>query len=191
MGVPSGYTSAQVVQAVPTGINSALVYIGQGTLSGSSVTFSSVFSATYDNYLITIDQYAGNASSPTVGLQIGGITSGVYEYGSYRGQPGSGAGNQYVAWNGSTTATSILIGNAYNYSTTTDFATSTINILNPFKSYGTSVFGNTITGGDDAFEFWGRVQDTTSATSFTLLTSSASFSASPSNTVRFYGYANS
>jgi hypothetical protein len=191
MGIPSGYTSAQVVQAVPTGINSALVLIGSGTLSGSSTTFSSVFSATYDNYLVTIDQYGGNAASPTVGLQIGGITSGVYEYGSYRGQPSSSAGNFYNVWNGSTTGTSILIGNAYNYASALDFATSTINILNPFKSFGTSVFGNTITGGDDAFEFWGRVQDTTSATSFTLLTSSASFSATPSNTVRIYGYANS
>ena len=191
MGVPNGYTSAQVVQAVPTGINSALVLIGSGTLSGSSTTFSSVFSATYDNYLVTIDQYGGNAASPTVGLQIGGITSGVYEYGSYRGQPSSSAGNFYNVWNGSTTGTSILIGNAYNYASALDFATSTINILNPFKSFGTSVFGNTITGGDDAFNFWGRVQDTTSATSFTLLTSTASFSASPSNTVRIYGYANS
>jgi hypothetical protein len=191
VGVPNGYTSAQVVQAVPTGINSALVLIDSGTLSGSSTTFSSAFSADYDNYLITIDQYGGNAASPNVGLQIGGITSGVYEYGSYRGQPSSSAGDFYNAWNGSTTGTSILIGNAYNYASALDFATSTINILNPFKSFGTSVFGNTITGGDDAFNFWGRVQDTTSATSFTLLTSTASFSASPSNTVRIYGYANS
>jgi hypothetical protein len=30
------YTSSQVVQAVPTGINSALVYIGGGSLNGSA-----------------------------------------------------------------------------------------------------------------------------------------------------------
>ena len=186
-GVAIYFPSAVTIPAV----SSAFTYIGSGTLSGSSTTFSSVFSATYDNYLVTIDQYAGNAANPTVGLQIGGITSGVYEYGSYRGQPSSSANNFYNVWNGSTTGTSILIGNAYNYATTTYFATTTINILNPFRTFGTSVFGNTITGGNDAFDFWGRVQDTNSATSFTLLTSSASFSATPSNTVRFYGYANS
>jgi hypothetical protein len=186
-GVAIYFPSAVTIPAV----SSAFTFIGSGTLSGSSTTFSSVFSATYDNYLVTIDQYAGNAANPTVGLQIGGITTGVYEYGSYRGQPSSSANNFYNVWNGSTTGTSILIGNAYSYATTTDFATTTINILNPFRTFGTSVFGNTITGGDDAFDFWGRVQDTGSATSFTLLTSSASFSATPSNTVRIYGYANS
>ena len=51
MGIPSGYTSAQVVQAVPTGINSALVYVAGGTMSAvASVTVDTCFTATYDEY---------------------------------------------------------------------------------------------------------------------------------------------
>lgn len=56
MGVPSGYTSAQVVQAVPTGINSALVYITGATFTAAT-SFSlptNTFSATYKNYRIII-----------------------------------------------------------------------------------------------------------------------------------------
>ena len=54
MGIPSGYTSGQVVQAVPTGINSALVFITGATFSAvTSVSLpTSTFSSTYQNYLV-------------------------------------------------------------------------------------------------------------------------------------------
>lgn len=56
MGVPSGYTSAQVVQAVPTGVNSALVFITSGTFTTvSEATVTACFTATYANYLIMIN----------------------------------------------------------------------------------------------------------------------------------------
>ena len=56
MGVPSGYTSAQVVQAVPTGINSALVLITSGTFTTvSEASVTACFTATYANYLIMIN----------------------------------------------------------------------------------------------------------------------------------------
>ena len=55
MGIPSGYTSAQVVQAVPTGINSAFVCVKAETaLSGASTTADGVFTSSYTNYRIII-----------------------------------------------------------------------------------------------------------------------------------------
>jgi hypothetical protein len=56
VGVPNGYTSAQVVQAVPTGIQSALVLVASGsftTVSEASVT--ACFTSTYANYRIMIN----------------------------------------------------------------------------------------------------------------------------------------
>lgn len=187
MGVPNGYTSAQVVQAVPVITSSALTYIGQGTLSGSSTTFSSVFSATYNNYLITADEIYGT-SQVEFGLQIGGVTSADYSYGTYRGQNNTSAGSFYNVWNGSATATDIRLGNAY--STQTNSGSLYLNIVNPFRALETRVFG-TFTDGNDGFIFQGSLKLATSYTSFTLLTASSSFNASASNIVRFYGYANS
>ena len=61
MGIPSGYTSAQVVQAVPTGINSALVKINTTTVSAqNTVTLSNVFSSTYHSYMFTISNLSGS-----------------------------------------------------------------------------------------------------------------------------------
>ena len=61
MGIPSGYTSAQVVQAVPTGINSALVRISTTTVSAqNTVTLSNVFSSTYHSYMFTISNLSGS-----------------------------------------------------------------------------------------------------------------------------------
>jgi hypothetical protein len=61
MPIPSGYTSGQVVQAVPTGINSAFVYLGGTTGSASaSINVDSVFSATYTNYLVQISSFTAS-----------------------------------------------------------------------------------------------------------------------------------
>jgi len=61
MGIPAGYTSGQVVQAVPTGINSAFVYLGGTTGSASaSINVDSVFSATYTNYLVQISSFTAS-----------------------------------------------------------------------------------------------------------------------------------
>ena len=84
MGIPSGYTSAQVVQAVPTGINSALVLIKTETIGTtvSSVTVTGAFSSTYDNYLITL---AGGiaAGSTSMRMVLGSTSTGYYSGGIY------------------------------------------------------------------------------------------------------------
>ena len=73
MGVPSGYTSGQVVQAVPTGINSALVCVKAETaLSGSSTTADSVFTSSYTNYKI-IGRYTNGADALRMVFRVGGV----------------------------------------------------------------------------------------------------------------------
>ena len=78
MGIPSGYTSAQVVQAVPTGINSALVLISSTTIGTtvSSVTVSSAFSSTYDAYKIVLTGGVGSASDSAIALKLGSTKIG-------------------------------------------------------------------------------------------------------------------
>ena len=75
MGIPSGYTSAQVVQAVPTGNNSALVLISTTTITNgvTSVTVTSQFSSTYDNYKILIS--GGGGGTAGVDLKLGATTT--------------------------------------------------------------------------------------------------------------------
>ena len=84
MGIPSGYTSAQVVQAVPTGINSALVLISSTTIGNavSSVTVSNAFSSTYDAYQIIV---SGGVASTDAGLTMhfGSTTTGYYFFQNY------------------------------------------------------------------------------------------------------------
>ena len=185
MGVPNGYTSAQVVQAVPTGIQSALVLIGSGTAAGSSTTFNNVFSTTYSNYLITMDYALGTANTE-FGLQIGGVTSGDYSYGAYRGQNNTSVGSFYNVWNGSETDTNLRLGNLNG----TNIVSLFLNIVNPFEATETIVFGTT-TGETNGFIFQGALRTSGSYTSFTLLCATSSFSSSTPNTVRFYGYAKS
>ena len=70
------YTSSQVVQAVPTGINSALVLINSGSV-GTSTTFSlptASFSATYLNYMLVWDnvRVATGAQNMLMRLRVSG-----------------------------------------------------------------------------------------------------------------------
>lgn len=73
------YTSAQIVQAVPTGINSALVLISTTTIGTtvSTVAVTGAFSATYANYKIIV-----NGGSATVAenfkMTLGATTTGYY-----------------------------------------------------------------------------------------------------------------
>ena len=77
MGVPSGYTSAQVVQAVPTGINSALVCVKAETAftSSASVTADNVFSSAYTNYKVMIRFTSAGNMNAIFRLRVGGVTT--------------------------------------------------------------------------------------------------------------------
>jgi len=77
VGVPNGYTSAQVVQAVPTGINSALVCVKAETAFSavSSVTADSVFTSTFTNYKIILNYTTSTTNN--VGLRFRASGSSV------------------------------------------------------------------------------------------------------------------
>ena len=66
------YTSSQVVQAVPTGINSALVYIASGTAtSAASVALTNIFSATYTNYKLILSDITSTNDLADMYMQFG------------------------------------------------------------------------------------------------------------------------
>lgn len=95
MGVPNGYTSAQVVQAVPTGINSALVYIARTTFTtAASTAMTNVFSSAYDNYFITITNLIGSASAGSTNINLGSSgsadTGANYDWNEVANQNGAG-----------------------------------------------------------------------------------------------------
>ena len=125
MGVPSGYTSAQVVQAVPTGINSALVLINRTAISASSSqAFDNVFTSTYENYLILVQDCYGSVANSRLRFQYryaGPTTQATAYYASFAySNPASSAfGSMTVdnnatsiglcIWNTSTSAGSAVI----------------------------------------------------------------------------------
>jgi hypothetical protein len=65
------YTSSQVVQAVPTGINSALVFIDSTDVTGSQVNITNCFSSTYESYLIIGRNITGPGDSSAFDFRLG------------------------------------------------------------------------------------------------------------------------
>ena len=175
------YTSSQVVQAVPTGINSALVYIGGGALSTTTTTFSSVFSATYDNYLVTINSLTPSSATPNMNLTFGSATSS-YAFSNM-------FANATAAWafsQGSASASSIYLN---DLGAATAPQSTRIEIMSPFIAEKTTVLatGLNYTGS----QWLNTVGAHTGATSFTAFTLTSSTAATLTGTVRIYGYTNS
>ncbi len=180
MPIPAGYTSGQVVQAVPTGINSALVLVKTQTIGTtvSSVTVSDAFSATYDAYKVVISGGAGTGG-PQLNLTFGATTTGYYYgviYNNFSTSVGAVGGNNTTALNLFGTASSAN-GISFN-----------VDIVNPFLAKETQVasqvwYDATNTGGSR-----GYVSGTTSYTAFTLTCSTGTLTG---GTIRVYGYTNS
>ena len=181
MGVPSGYTSGQVVQAVPTGINSALVLITAQTIGTtvSSVTVSSAFSATYNAYKIIV---TGGVGSTTAVLALS-FPSNTTDY--------------YYGAIGATWAGSSANNNGNNTSNFARFGYMTANTLygacelfNPFATKNTLFLGAFIapvTGGDGQYTT-GYLNNSNSISSFTITPASGTMTGGE---VRVYGYTNS
>jgi hypothetical protein len=65
------YTSSQIVQAVPTGINSALVFIAGGTFTTSAaVNVNSCFTSTYKNYKVVVQGLGSSGSAVAVNFRF-------------------------------------------------------------------------------------------------------------------------
>ncbi len=172
------YTSSQIVQAVPTGINSALVLIKTQTVGTtvSSVTVSDVFSSTYDNYKIT---YSGGVASTAVDLgMILGATTTNYYYGF-----------GYLPYGGSLAGVTVNNGASWAYAGGANTALTYLNcdIFRPFASDETIIAS---VGGNHANANFGGgyLNNTTSYTAFTITPSSGTLTG---GTIRVYGYTNS
>jgi len=146
----------------------------------SSVTVTGAFSATYDNYLVTI---SGGVASTTTGLNL---TLGSTATGYYRG------GN-FTSYTG-TTVSGINSSNASSWLSASLGTTTSIDgrfeLYDPFLTKNTKIratYVSTVTNGE-SYVFGGFLNDSTSYTAFTLTTTSGTLTG---GTIRVYGYRNS
>jgi hypothetical protein len=181
MGIPSGYTSGQVVQAVPTGINSALVLIKTQTIDSavSTVEVTDAFSATYDNYFITINDGISSANGVLRFILTGSTTA---YYATRLGIVYSGAASSFGSDNNAASVTSAGVSQ-------TSGLYAAITVANPFiakPSYGTFSYQGS-DGSNGVLGFWNH-RVSTSFTGFTITPSTGTLTG---GTIRVYGYTNS
>lgn len=143
----------------------------------ASVPVTSVFSSSYDNYLITVNGGVGSVAQ-NIGLQLGSTVTGYY------------GGQMTVTTAGAFAGTGM--NNAANF-TLAGISTTTNNYLNatlfdPFNTKTTrlhSVRGDDRTAGSYGTTT-GFLNDTTSYTGFTLIVAGTM----TGGTIRVYGYRN-
>jgi hypothetical protein len=161
----------------------ALTFIKSETIGSgvSSVTVSSAFSATYENYLVTI-QINSASDSTSNSIQLGSTATGYY-------------GNATIMGPGATTVTGAAYSNATNifsgYANLTNGGTSILNILQPNLAKRTSVLAEGIsfsTTGSTNMVSKLFEDSNTQHTAFTLTPNTGTFTG---GTIRVYGYANS
>lgn len=146
----------------------------------AAVTVSDAFSATYDNYLITVN--GGVASGDiNMGLTVGAAATGYY------------ASRLYILYS-SATVTGDVLSNATNYGTVVRGSTNSLNgsfnLYDPFNAKNTHMTCNMV--GSSTGSFWqtggGYLANTTSYTAFTLTCGTGTVTG---GTIRVYGYQNS
>ncbi len=178
------FTSAGVSLWFPSAgptASSGLTYIGGGALSTTSTTFSSAFSATYDNYLVTVNSLTPSSATPNMNLTFGSAAAN-YSYSNM-------FANATASWafgSGSSSAASIYLN---DLGATTAPQSTRMDIMSPFLAEKTTVLAKGLNyTGSQWFETVGAH---TAATSFTAFTLTSSTAATLTGTVKIYGYANS
>ena len=181
------FSSASAATFFPTAVTataSGLTLISATTIgvAATSVTVSNAFSATYDNYLITVSGGVGSNAQARLDLQLGSITTGYYYkeiFGSWANNTVSGVG----------TANDSLFGGVFRGST--DVLCGQVMVFAPFLTKKKSiVYHNIETRTAGFYETGGGFLDNaTSVTAFTL-TPAASTTVT-GGTIRVYGLANS
>jgi hypothetical protein len=175
------FTTGEVLTAADTNTylaNSGLVYVTSATIGTavSSVTVSSVFSSTFDSYLVKINGGVASSSNAQLNLTLGSTATG-YEYGyGYFGNGSSGG-------IGSTTATYISVGEI-----NTNILQGTFEINNPNLAkytYFSGTLGYNTTNGNGRSGLAGVLKDTTQYTAFTLTPSAGTLTG---GTITVYGY---
>ena len=175
------YFPSAVTVAAPA--SSGLTWIVSQTLSGASTTFSNVFSATYDNYLITINNFSlTSGGGSAVNMRIGGETSN-YSVGQWYGEYNS-AGINGLEF-GSASTSSWRIGSPAGTGID-ELSCTQIMLYNPFKTRRT-VFQNMNTNAIATLQIGTGTQSSQSSfTAFTILCAASTFN---DGLVNVYGYA--
>ena len=174
-------TATGLKWATPATSTSGLTLIKSQTIGTavSSVTVTDAFSATYDNYLITINGGSASATSNTQ-LTFGSTTSGYYWAGYYMLFTSSTV-NGFNTSNGANFTGSYYSGDNHS---------SWIYVQNPYLSKTTIC--NTIINASSTSNYIanynGYLNNTTSYTAFTLTPFTGTLTG---GTIRVYGYQNS
>ena len=144
----------------------------------ASVTVTDVFSATYDNYMITINGGVASAGC-FLYLQLGATTTGYYE-----GRPGVTIPGGTFVGNVTSNGSQFIIGSG-----TTGNLKAMTQLHSPYLSKNTShftgLYGSSTGQADVSMGF---LNDTTSYTAFTITASTGTLTG---GTIRVYGYQNS
>ena len=157
-------------------VSSGLNFVGGGNLSGTSTTFSSVFSATYNAYRILLINM-NNTTSPIVKLQLGSATTGYEQTQMYC--------NNTTAWTFNSSATTFF---ELGQTNSTDQTSAVIDLVSPFLSAQTFISSMSAGYGTQRDMTIGLQDSSTSFTAFTIFNTQSS---SMTGTVQVFGYANS
>lgn len=155
--------------------NAGLVYVTSATVGSgvSSVTVSSAFNSTYENYRIVYNGGVGSATH-NLGLRLGSATTSYYGAGNYAivsaGTGGIGDNN---------TALFRYCGGGDTYGTM-----ALVDVLSPQLAKATYISATVNTGTSFGF-YSGRYFPTDSFTAFTLIPDSGTLTG---GTITVYGY---
>ena len=183
------YTAGEVLTASSLNANfsfaasNGLTLVTSQTIGSAvtSVAVTSVFSSTYDNYLITISGGVG-AAAANLGLQLGATTTNYFNVGTVLTYAGV---STVTANNGGTSFQSAGVA-------TTDSINAYIHLFGPNLAKNTQftstyIFGNPATGSGDWSPVGGYQRSTTQFTDFTIISAQAL----TGGTICVYGYQNS
>jgi len=162
--------------------NTGLVFIKSQVIGSavSAVTVTSAFSATYDNYLITINGGVASTNN-TLDLTLGSTTTGYYYFGAY----GNATSSTVSGDNGNNASSFRYVGSGDTNLLSGQFTLQNPNLAKATTIYATSVRTGT---GNINLLFNGSETSTTQHTAFTLTANTGTITG---GTIRVYGYQNS
>ena len=146
----------------------------------SSVTVTSAFSATYDNYLITINGGVASTNN-TLDLKLGSTTTGYYYFGAY----GNATSATVNGDNGNNASSFRYVGSG-----DTNLLAGQFTLQNPNLAKATTIYASSVRTGTGNINllFNGSETSATQHTDFTLLVNTGTITG---GTIRVYGYQNS